>query len=94
MREIPVIFDQAVDEAITDLIDFVPIVDLPAVIAFIQRIQTTLVKTLSFSPEAGTRFQGNVRMFVVERYVFLYEYRADLDEVHVLDLKLPGQNWR
>lgn len=39
-------------------------------------------------------FQGRVRMFPVEGYVFLYEYDPGASEVHVLDMIAPGRNWR
>ena len=94
MNNISVIFHTGVDDAIQKLIDYVPVDEVPTMVAFIVHIQRTLTETLSFSPEVGTRFQGNVRMFVVELYTFLYEYHRDLKQVHVLDLKFPGQDWR
>ena len=45
-------------------------------------------------PEAGPVFQGRVRMFPVEGYVFLYEHDPADGDVHVLDMIAPGQNWR
>ena len=53
-----------------------------------------LVETLSSFPEAGAVFQREIRMFPVDGYVFLYEHHAAMQEVHVLDLIAPGQNWR
>jgi hypothetical protein len=76
------------------LIDYVELADIPAVLDFLERIQERLVNTLSTFPEGGNPFQGNVRMKVVEKYTFLYEYHADSNEVHILDMKGPGQNWR
>lgn len=94
MRDATVIFGPGVHDAITSLIDYVDPSDIPTVITFLERIQNRLVKTLSTTPEGGSRFQGSVRSFVVEGYVFLYEYHAELNEVHVLEMNAPGQNWR
>lgn len=94
MRDATVIFGPMVDTAIIDLIDYVEPSDIPKVLNFIESIQNRLVKTLSTAPEGGSRFQGPVRSFVVEGYVFLYQYHSDLNEVHVLEMNAPGQNWR
>lgn len=94
MKNAKVIIGPEVDAAILALIDYVEIAEIPAVLDFLERIQERLVNTLSTFPEGGNRFQGNVRMKVVEKYTFLYEYHADSNEVHILDMKGPGQNWR
>ena len=94
MKNATVIFGPGVDAAITYLIDYVDIDDLPTVITFLERIQTRLVNTLATLPEGGSRFQGTVRMMVVEKYTFLYEYHASLNEVHVLEMIAPGKDWR
>lgn len=59
---------------------------------FLDRIQGRLVETLSTVPEAGPIFQGEVRMFPVHGYVFLYEPRPSKGEVYVLDMIAPGRN--
>ncbi len=94
MKNATVIFGPAVDAAITHLIDYVDPSDIPTVITFLERIQTRLVKTLATFPEGGSRFQGNLRMMVVENYTFLYKYHAAANEVHVLEMIAPGQDWR
>lgn len=45
-------------------------------------------------PEGGSPFQAGVRLFVVEGYSFLYEYHPESNEVHVLEMKAPGIDWR
>lgn len=94
MKQVQVLFDPQVDAALLDMIDYVDPADIPTVLNFLEAIQTHLVQTLSTFPEGGSRFQGNVRMKVVEGYVFLYEYHPDLNEVHVLSMEPPGRNWR
>ncbi|WP_120499289.1 hypothetical protein [Roseovarius sp. EL26] len=94
MKSASVIFGPDVDAAITLLIDYVDPSDIPTVIRFLERIQMRLVQTLSTLPEGGSRFQGNVRMMVVDKYTFLYEYHASKNEVHVLEMIAPGQDWR
>ncbi|PID44242.1 MAG: hypothetical protein CSB48_02475 [Proteobacteria bacterium] len=94
MKNAKVIFGPGVDDAIIALIDYVDPSDIPQVLNFIEGIQNRLVKTLSTLPEGGSLFQGSVRSFVVEGYVFLYEYRPNLNEVHVHEMNAPGQNWR
>jgi len=94
MKTAKVIFGPHVDAAILALIDYVEMEDIPAVLDFLDRIQERLVHTLSTLPEGGNRFQGNVRMKAVEKYTFLYEYHTDTNEVHVLDMKGPGLDWR
>ena len=94
MKDATVIFGPDVDVAIQDLIDHVEIDDIPTVINFLDRIQTRLVRTLSTSPHGGSVFQGRVRKFVVDRYVFLFEYHEDSNEVHILDMIAPGRNWK
>lgn len=94
MPPVIVLFAPGVDAALVALIDHVDVDDIPTVLTFIERIQTRLVETLSTFPEAGSVFQGAVRMFPVEGYVFLYEHHATQGEVHVLDMISPGRNWR
>lgn len=94
MKNATVIFGPGVDAAIVNLTDYVDLDDIPAVVTFLERIQRRLVGTLSAYPEGGSRFQGNVRMMVVDKYTFLYEYHADKNEVHVLEMEPPGRNWR
>lgn len=94
MKNAKVIFGPEVDAAILALIDYVALDEIPVVLDFLGRIQERLVNTLSLFPEGGSRFQGNVRMQTVEKYTFLYEYHQDTNEVHVLDMMAPGQNWR
>ena len=62
--------------------------------SLLERTQTRLVKTLGTLPEAVPVFQGNVRMFPVDEYVFLYEHHPASNEVHVLDMIAPGRSWR
>lgn len=94
MKNTTVIFGPEVDAAFLALIDYVELDEIPAVLDFLERIQERLVNTLSTFPEGGSRFQGNVRMKVVEKYTFLYEYHESSNEVHILEMKGPGQNWR
>lgn len=94
MKNATVILGPGVDAAIRDMIDYVDIGSVPAVIAFLERIQQRLVGTLSTFPEAGSPFQAGVRLCVVEDYSFLYEYRPESNEVHVLEMKAPGIDWR
>ncbi len=94
MKTAKVIFAPSVDEAILRFIDYVHPSDIPTVLDFIEELQARLVNTVADYPGIGTRFQGNVRFFVIKNYVFLYEYDEDQNEVHVLDMIGPGQNWR
>jgi hypothetical protein len=94
MTPVTVLFAPSVDAALVALIDFVDTDEIPTVLAFLERIQTRLVETLSTFLEAGSAFQGTVRMFPVEGYVFLCEYHPAQGEVHVLDMIAPGRNWR
>lgn len=94
MQTATVIFAPGVDAAILDLIDYVEVGDIPTVLNFLEGVQNRLVRTLSTFPDGGSRFQGNVRLFTVDRYAFLYEYHANLNEVHVLEMMAPGRDWR
>jgi hypothetical protein len=94
MPPVTVIFAPAVDAALIRLVDHVDTDSIPTVLDFLERIQTRLVTTLSTFPEAGAIFQGEVRMFPVEGYVFLYEHHEGARQIHVLDLIAPGRNWR
>lgn len=94
MKNATVIFAPSVDAAILDMIDYVDVADIPTVIAFVERIQKRLVGTLSTFPEGGSPFQAGIRLFVVDGYSFLYEYHPDSNEVHVLEMKAPGIDWR
>jgi len=89
-----VLFAPRVDAALVELIDYVDVDSIPTMLDFLERIQTRLVKTLSTLPEAGSVFQGKVRMLPMEGYVFLYEHHSAANEVHVLDMIAPGRNWR
>lgn len=66
----------------------------PITVLFAPGIDAALVETLSTFPEAGPFFQGEVRMFPVEGYVFLCEHYTSRGEVHVLDMIAPGRHWR
>lgn len=94
MQPATVLFAPGVDAALVEVIDHVGVDSIPTVLDFLERIQARLVKSLSTIPEAGPVFQGKVRMFSVEGYVFLYEYHPAANEVHVLDMIAPGGNWR
>lgn len=91
---VKVILGPGVDAAVDAIIDYVEIDRIPIVIAFLDNIQNRLVRTLSTLPSGGSRFQGKVRTHVVEGHVFLYEYHADTNEIHVLDMIAPGRNWK
>lgn len=93
MKNAKVILGPDVEAAIIDLIDYVELDEIPAVLDFLEGIQARLKDTLSAYPEGGTRFQGNVRMFTVKRYSFLYEYYPDTNEAYVLEMKAPGRVW-
>lgn len=94
MRPVTVLFAPGVDAVLVTLVDHVDTDSLPALLDFLERIQTHLVDTLCSLPEAGPVFQGTVRMFPVEGYVFLYEFDPGAREVHVLDMIAAGRNWR
>lgn len=94
MKHATVIFAPNVDAAIRDMIDYVDVDSIPTVITFLERIQERLVGTLSTFPESGSPFQAGVRLFVVEGYSFLYEYHSEPNEVHILEMKAPGTDWR
>ena len=94
MKNATVIFGPSVDAAVRDMIDYVNVDSIPNVITFLDRIQQRLVRTLSLFPESGSPFQVSIRIFVVEGYSFLYEYHPESNEVHVLEMKAPGMDWR
>lgn len=94
MNTATVIFAPSVDEAILNLIDYIDPSDIPVVLNFIEKLQKRLVNTLSTAPLGGTKFQGNIRFFAIDGYVFLYEYIETANEVHVVDMMGPGQDWR
>ncbi|MHA7886151.1 hypothetical protein [Roseicyclus sp.] len=94
MKGATIILAPEVDAAILRLIDHVDPSDIPNVLRFLDGIHQRMARTLSAFPEAGVAFQGSVRFLALEGYTYLYEYHGDLNEVHVLDLMMPGQNWR
>lgn len=94
MKNTVIILAPEVDAAFQRLIDYVDPSDIPNVLNFLERIQTRMVHALSTYPEAGAPFQGAVRFLAVDGYTFIYEYHSDANEVHVLDLMMPGQDWR
>lgn len=94
MKNATIILAPEVDAAILRLIDYVDAGDIPDVLAFLERIHQRMAQTLSDFPEGGARFQGRVRFLSLEGYTYLYEYHEDTNEVHVLDLMMPGQDWR
>ena len=94
MQPATVLFAPGVDAALVEVVDHVGVDSIPTVLDFLERIQGRLVKTLSTFPEAGSVFQGKVRMLPVEGYVFVYEHHSAANVVHVLDMIAPGGNWR
>ena len=94
MQNSKVIFGPGIDAALLALIDYVDVDSIPSVLKFIEDIQLRLVNTLATFPQSGRMFQGGVRMFAVDDYIFLYEHHADLNEVHVLEMIQLRRNWR
>lgn len=94
MKNATIILAPEVDGAILRLIDHVDPSEIPDVLNFLEGIHQRMARTLSDFPEAGAPFQGRVRFLTLEGYTYLYEYHEDTNEVHVLDLMMPGQNWR
>lgn len=92
--ETKVIFAPGVDEAILNYLDFVDVEDIPRTLNFINEAQNTLAKTLSMFPKGGANFQNETQFYPVKGYVFIYEYDEEADQVNVIDLYMPGQNWR
>jgi hypothetical protein len=88
------VWRSGVDAALVEIIDHVDVDRIPIALDFLDRIQTRLVGTLSTFPEACPVFQGQVRVFPMDGYVFLYEHHETTREIHVLDLIAPGRNWR
>lgn len=89
-----VIFAPGVDDAILNYLDYVEIDDIPQVLSFINKAQKRLVETLSVFPMGGRNFQKNTQFYPIEGYVFIYEYDEEFNQVNVIDLYTPGQNWR
>lgn len=94
MKNATILLAPEVDAAILRLIDYVDPSEIRDVLTFLEGIQQRMARLLSDFPESGARFQGGVRFLALEGYTFLYEYHADTNEVHVLDLMMLGQNWR
>lgn len=94
MKNATIILAPEVDGAILRLIDHVDPSEIPDVLNFLEGIHQRMARTLSDFPEADAPFQGRVRFLTLEGYTYLYEYHEDTNEVHVLDLMMPGQNWR
>ena len=94
MQHTKVILAPEVDAAILRLIDYVHPSEIPAVLDFLEALQHRLVHTLISAPLAGRLFQGKVRFLSLSGYTYLYEYDPDRAEVYVLDLMMPGQDWR
>lgn len=94
MKNATIILAPEVDTAILRLVDYVDPSEVPGVLSFLERIHQRMARTLSDFPEGGAPFQGRVRFLAIEGYTYLYEYQDDTNEVHVLDLMMPGQNWR
>lgn len=94
MKTAKIILAPDVDAAILRLVDHVDPSEIPDVLAFLERIHQRMARTLSEFPKSGARFQGQVRFLSLEGCTYLYEYHEETHEVHVLDLMMPGQNWR
>jgi hypothetical protein len=90
-----VIFAPGVDEAILNYLDFVDVDAIPQTLHFINEAQKKLANTLSMFPMGGAKFQNNTRFYPTAKgYVFIYEYDAEANQVNVLDLYMPGRDWR
>lgn len=94
MKPADVIIGPEVHRTFENLIDYVDPSEIPGVINFLDEIESRLVKTLTTAPEGGSPFQGPLRSFTIRGYTFIYEYVPDLHEVHVHEMKGPGQNWK
>lgn len=94
MKHATIILAPEVDAAILRLIDHVDPSEIPDVLNFLESIHQRMARLLSDAPKAGAPFQGRVRFVVLEGYTYLFEYHEETNEVHVLDLMMPGQNWR
>lgn len=94
MKKATIILAPEVDTAVLRLIDHMDASEIPDVLAFLEGVHQRMASTLSDFPESGARFQSGVRFLSLSGYTYLYEYLAEANEVHVLDLMMPGQNWR
>lgn len=94
MKGATIILSPEVDAAILRLVDYVDPSEIPDVLNFLEGIHQRMARVLSDFPESGASFQGQVRFLSLEGYTYLYEFHEDTNEVHVLDLMMPGQNWR
>ena len=46
-------------------------------------------------PTGGPKFQNNTRFYPTAKgYVFVYEYDLEANQVNIIDLQMPGRNWR
>lgn len=60
--------------------------------SFLNYLQETVFNSLSHTPKMGRLWRDNTRFLVVKRYVVLYEVFSD--EVLIIDIIVPGTNWR
>lgn len=89
-----VIFAPGVDDAILHHLDYMDVSEIPLALNSINSAQQRLAKTLSTLPLGGAKFHGDTYFLAVKGYVFIYEYDLGDNSVNVLDLHMPGTNWR
>ncbi len=83
-----------VDEAILSHIDYVDIDAISAVLNSIENAKNRFIDTISTFPEAGAKFTANAQFLAFDGYVFVYDFDRENNQVNVLDIFFPGQNWR
>ena len=89
-----VVFTRAARAALLEILDHIALDSPAAALTFIDRVETSLVTTLSTFPQAGPRYQGDLRFHVIRGYAFIYRHEPESRTVFVLDVFGPGENWR
>lgn len=89
-----VVFTEAARAALLEILDHIARDSPAAALAFVDTLETRLVTTLGTFPEAGPRFQGDLRFHVIRGYAFVYRHDAESESVFILDVFGPRENWR
>ena len=65
-----------------------------AALALIDDLQQRVTAMLAQFPDAGARYQGEMRFVTVRRYSLIYRHDVGAGAVFVLDVVGPGRDWR
>jgi plasmid stabilization system protein ParE len=89
-----VIISLSAHQDLVEILDYLALDNEQAGLMFVDELQSRMKKILEIFPTSGSPFEDDTRYLIIRGRIFVYEYHEASDEVHVLHVMNPGQDWR